>query len=140
MSMINTISDLEFESFKEMSLFFSILVYNEQLKLMLSGVGHEQMFNILSVVQYVSGSKFYENERKKEEQMKKRIEEQKVKIEKISDKQLQQGMMEVQYSMLSYSVINLGNFKGGHLHLIPDEKKCPIFPHSHNVKDVPQYI
>ena len=53
-----------------------------------------------SAVQYFSGSKFYENERKKEEQMKKRIEEQKVKIEKITDKQLQQGIIEVQYIMI----------------------------------------
>ena len=44
---------------------------------------------------YFEGSKFYENERKKEEQMKKRIEEQKLKIEKITDKQLQQGLIEV---------------------------------------------
>ena len=104
MSMINTISDLEFESIKEKSLFFRILVHNEQLKLMLSGVEHEKSVitsgSYHSVVQCVSGSKFYENERKKEEQMKKRIEEQKVKIEKITDKQLQQGMIEVQYIMI----------------------------------------
>ena len=35
-------------------------------------------------------------------------------------------------------VFNLGNFKGGHFHLISDENKTlPMFPHSLNVKDGP---
>ena len=48
------------------------------------------MFTIFMV-----GSKFYENERKKEEQMKRRIEEQKLKIGRITEEQLQQGLTEV---------------------------------------------
>ncbi|XP_060582117.1 DNA polymerase kappa-like, partial [Ruditapes philippinarum] len=40
------------------------------------------------------GSKFYENERQKEEQMKRRIEEQRQKIKQISVEQLRQGTIE----------------------------------------------
>ncbi|KAK6179118.1 hypothetical protein SNE40_011548 [Patella caerulea] len=40
------------------------------------------------------GSRFYENEKKKEEQMKQRIEEQRKRLENISSEQLQQGLKE----------------------------------------------
>ena len=55
--------------------------------------GHVSMM-VFSATVFL-GSKFYENERKKEEQMKRRIEEQKVKVGKIADEQLQQGLIEV---------------------------------------------
>jgi membrane protein implicated in regulation of membrane protease activity len=41
------------------------------------------------------GSRFYENERKKEQQMNKRIEEQKIKLQQITEIQLKQGQIEV---------------------------------------------
>lgn len=41
------------------------------------------------------GSRFYENERKKEQQMNKRIEEQKIKLQQITEIQLKQGIIEV---------------------------------------------
>ena len=47
------------------------------------------------VVSIWTGSKFYENERIKEEQMKKRIVEQKRKVEIITEAQLQQGLVMV---------------------------------------------
>jgi hypothetical protein len=49
----------------------------------------------------LTGSKFYENERQKEEQMKRRIEEQRQKINQIPVEQLRQGTIEVRHSLFS---------------------------------------
>ncbi|XP_052099685.1 DNA polymerase kappa-like [Mytilus californianus] len=46
------------------------------------------------ILEASKGSRFYENERKKEQQMNKRIEEQKIKLQQITESQLKQGIIE----------------------------------------------
>ncbi|XP_071167055.1 DNA polymerase kappa-like [Mytilus edulis] len=46
------------------------------------------------ILEASKGSRFYENERKKEQQMNKRIEEQKIKLQQITEIQLKQGIIE----------------------------------------------
>lgn len=49
------------------------------------------------------GSRFFENERKKEQQMNKRIEEQKIKLQQITESQLKQGIIEVGEHIKSFT-------------------------------------
>jgi hypothetical protein len=58
---------------------------------------NEKKSNLFDLV--LTGSKFYENERQKEEQMKRRIEEQRQKINQISMEQLRHGTIEVRNSL-----------------------------------------
>lgn len=55
----------------------------------------------------MAGSKFYENERLKEEQMKRRIEEQKEKIERITEQQLKAGVIEVTFCSVFYFLMTV---------------------------------
>ena len=59
----------------------------------------------------LKGSRFYENERKKEQQMNKRIEEQKVKLQQITEAQLKLGQMEVDSNSIHLrNMLEMGNF------------------------------